>query len=156
VIQDLVCVGLLIREERFCYNACDPKEDDLDDSEDRDSRCGKIKGYQCFGLRRRNKPNGVCFKNCDTSAGQAAIDECENLTEDTDPPPALADRSCGNGQLDFGEACDRSIESVGPEGCNDTCSVPDGSAKEAHPLICTNAGINICIFPDERAKEPSR
>jgi hypothetical protein len=153
-LQDLVCVGLRIREERFCYNACDPTQEDTDDAEDRDSRCGSLRDVECYGLSRRTKPNGVCFKQCDTAAGPAAVAQCANPTADTDPPPAPADILCGNGKLDFGEACDLSIESVDPSACNAHCSVPKADAKEKHPLICTNAGINICVFPDERAKEP--
>jgi hypothetical protein len=161
-IQDLICVGLRAREKRFCYNACDPDEDDTNDAEDRDSRCGNVKGMQCYGLSRPKKPDGACFKRCNSLATNRLVQQCENPNADTQPPPAPEDIVCGNGAFDVGETCDPTAEPWDAATCNETCTIstlgedpPVAAGLDRHPLECTNAGVDICIFPDERAQEES-
>jgi hypothetical protein len=157
-LQDLICVGLRARENRFCYNACDPDEDDVTDDEDRDSRCGDLDGFQCYRIRRPRKPDGACFRKCNSLATSRLVEQCEAPTADRDPPPAPGDATCGNGVYDIGEACDPTAEPWDPATCNEGCAVstlgadpPVAAEDDEHPLECTNAGVDICIFPDARA-----
>ncbi|MBI2892149.1 MAG: hypothetical protein HYY06_01255 [Deltaproteobacteria bacterium] len=159
-LADLICVGLRAREKRFCYNACDPDEDDTNEDEKRDSRCGGVRDFQCYGLRRAKKPDGVCFKRCNSLATNRLVQQCANVTADTQPAPAAEDILCGNGAFDVGETCDPTAEPWDGATCNEICSIstlaedpPVQAPEDDHPLECTNAGVDICIFPDERAEE---
>jgi len=158
-LADLICVGLRAREKRFCYNACDPDEDDTNEDEDRDSRCANLLDFQCYRIRRPRKPDGVCFKKCNSLATNRLVEQCQNPNADTDPAPAPADVTCGNGAFDIGETCDPTAEPWDATTCDETCAVttygedpPVPVEEDEHPIECTNAGIDICIFPDERAE----
>jgi cysteine-rich repeat protein len=109
----LVCVGWQGREKYFCYNACDSGTKDTDPDPDIDSRCGAVKDYHCHALRQTDptRPNGLCLKDCNSRAGDAAalIAECESPT-------------CGNGKLEFGETCDDGNK-VDRDGCDRFCQL---------------------------------
>ena len=109
----LACVGLRVREEYFCFNACDSSKTDTNPDKEIDSRCGSVAGARCYSLRQTNpaRPNGVCIKICNGRAGNtdALLKECESPT-------------CGDGKLDHGETCDDGNRLNG-DGCNKYCSL---------------------------------
>jgi hypothetical protein len=167
-IPDLICIRIRTSQTRFCYNSCDADVDDTDEAEDRDSRCGSIKDYVCFGLTRPRPPDGLCIKRCNALATTTLEEQCRPLGPYTEPPVPENDQSCGNGQWDIGEACDRtcvdaSCTSAPPEKrwdestCNEDCTIstlgadpPVTAAPDEHPLSCQ---LDLCFFPDDRAPE---
>lgn len=121
----LACVGLRVRDKYFCFNACDGNAKDTNPDKEIDTRCGSVKGFQCFPLRQTDptRPNGVCIQRCNSRAGdtQALLDQCVST-------------SCGDGKLDYGEACDDGntrgpttsggkVQPVQGDGCNQFCSL---------------------------------
>ncbi len=121
----LGCWGLRVREKYFCLHTCDSDKDDGNPEKDIDTRCGSVRGFQCYGSRRSDpsRPNGLCVKSCNSRAGslEAKIKECASPT-------------CGDGKQDYGETCDdgnlkgptkvgtKSVPVAG-DGCNEFCTL---------------------------------
>jgi cysteine-rich repeat protein len=143
------------RDKYFCYHACNSSEKDTDPDPDIDSRCGSVKLFHCYALRQTDptRPNGVCLKDCNSRAGDAAAisDECVSPT-------------CGNGKLEFGEACDDGNK-VNGDGCNSTCQMStyercdkDSDCKGAgqtckEPVF--GQGSTYCMPPPGKEKDES-
>jgi hypothetical protein len=168
MIPDLICIRVRTSQTRFCYNSCDADVEDTDDSEDRDSRCGSIKDYVCYGLTRARPPDGLCIQRCNSLATTTLEEQCRPLGPYTDPPVPESDQNCGNGQWDIGEACDRtcsdaSCTTAPPDlrwddsTCNEDCTIstlgdepPVTAEPDEHPRSCV---LDLCFFPDDRAPE---
>ena len=109
----LVCIGWRGREKYFCYHACDSNEKDSNPDPDIDSRCGSVKGFDCYPLRQSDptRPNGLCILNCNSRVGskEDKINQCVSPT-------------CGDGKLQLGETCDDGNK-VNGDGCNEFCTL---------------------------------
>ena len=134
----LFCVGLLVRKKYFCFHACDSSTKDDNPSKDIDSRCGSIKGFQCYAMRQTDptRPNGVCILKCNsrTTDKQSLWDQCRSptLAGHCDPQrpetccdpknPVTSIACCGNGKLEHGETCDDG-GNKNKDGCNEFCTL---------------------------------
>ena len=136
----LICVGLRARENYFCFNACDSGTKDNNPSKDIDTRCGSVKGFQCYAMRQTDptRANGVCIRICNsrTTDKDDLWQQCRSATLKghcpTDPKkaqyccdpksPVTGIACCGNGKLEFGETCDDGNNKNG-DGCNEHCTL---------------------------------
>lgn len=136
----LACVGLLVRDKYFCFNACDSSKPDENDDRDIDSRCGNAPNTRCYALRQTDptRPNGVCIERCNSLAGDAKAlrAECEHDT-------------CGDGKLDYNETCDDGNRKNG-DGCNEHCSLSTFERCDSQ-ADCKVAG-QTCKTPTSKQK----
>ena len=176
----LACVGLRAREKYFCFHACDSSKQDTNPAKDIDTRCGAIKGFQCFALRQSDptRPNGVCIQRCNsrTSDKQALWDQCRSATPaghcDASKPETCCDPKspkagqgcCGNGILDWGESCDDG-NNTNKDGCNEWCTLStfdrcdQNSDCKGSGQTCKNPGSgknnNYCLPTAKPEKDES-
>jgi len=153
----LACVGLRVRDEYFCFNACDSSKQDSNPDKEIDSRCGSVAGTRCYSLRQTNpaRPNGVCIKICNGRAGNqdALLKECESPT-------------CGDGKLDYNETCDDGNRLNG-DGCNKYCSLSNFDRCESGndckgtnqqckvPFAGVTANNTYCLPVSKKEKDES-
>ena len=161
----LFCVGLRVRDKYFCFHACDSSKKDENPAKDIDTRCGAIKGFQCFSMRQTDptRPNGVCIQRCNsrTTDKQSLWDQCRSptLSGHCDPKtsetccdpkkPVAGQACCGNGKLEHGETCDDG-NNKNKDGCNEWCTLStfdrcDGNSD------CKGAG-QTCKTPHSAGK----
>ena len=135
----LVCIGWRGREKYFCYHSCDSDKQDENPAADRDSRCGSIKGFQCYALRRTDptQPNGFCYQECSPRAGdkEEVMKQCISAT-------------CGDGKLQHGEVCDDGNLKNG-DGCNEFCTLSTYVRCDSN-ADCKGTEDN----PTQQCKEP--
>jgi len=134
----LVCLRLTVREKFYCHHSCASRATDTDSDKDRDSRCGSILNFRCYGYKSSdpNRPDGLCVRTCNSrvSAKEDLYSQCQSATPNghcnakkpatcCEPNnPKVGQACCGNGKLEIGETCDDGNNKNG-DGCNEFCTL---------------------------------
>ncbi len=108
-----------------------------------------------------------CTAQCVLRGSQNAVPQCgdgvvDAKFEQCDPPgmncsanclfTGTADPTCGNGKVDAGETCDKSLRCVGGANVDRSCATaadcPGGSCDSVFPNGCKNPGTHVDGFTD--------